>query len=804
MRRMLSVRLVFQATFALVAAILLAVCATYAAYTYQRWRAAEKVQATVSVSHDLFGAMQNVRHERGVMAAALETPGPMTPGERAQVSSARAETSAALGSALARLDAGGVPDGADVARRLRASQARFMAAQQSAETRLRPGGVHGASDAQAWIAANDRFVDTMVGISGQMSGLVHRGDALLGRMVSISRLAWSARSYAGDTWIVLHRVLAQGRPLTPDEAQALAGLMGRVEGAWDMVEDLGKLPDTPAALKAAIGKADRLHFDRAQGRMLALEADLNAGRPGAASGKAWLDIGGAGLSSLTDVGIVAFDQARLSARADASAAERRFFVAMGMMLVVAGSGWAACVLMNRRYVRPLGEVTRAMDALAAGDLDSEIPCLDRGDEIGALAQALGVFRENALAKARMENELRRAEVEREAAEAASQLKSQFLANMSHEIRTPLNGVLGMVQAMELEDATPRQRDRLRIIRDSGESLMQVLSDVLDFSKIEAGRLELNPEPFDLGDLVRRTCAIFSDTAAAKGLRLACSVEPGAEGIWKGDPARVRQMLMNLLSNAVKFTAEGRVSVEVERLAVGFWIVVRDTGRGIDPAQMPRLFNKFSQADGSVTRQFGGTGLGLAICRELTSLMGGQVDVDSTPGEGSVFTLCLPLERLGDVPLMTNDIAPAVEPAPEEALRPVRILAAEDNPINQKVLAALMEPLGADLTMVSSGLEAIEAWRGGGWDMILMDIQMPGMSGVEATLRIRAAEAAEGREPIPIVAVSANAMQHQMDEYRAAGMELHVAKPIQAKALYTAVHAALELREAARLPDALAS
>ena len=795
MRRMLSVRLVIQATFGVMAAILLAVCATYAAYTYQRWRAAEQVQATVGVSRDLFVAMQNVRLERGVLAAALDAPGPATASERAQISSAQAEATAALNSALARLDAGGAPDGAKVARRLRASQAAFMAAQRLVEAQLAPGGVHGPSDARAWIGTDDRFVETMVAISGDMSSLVHRRDGFLGRMVSISRLAWSARSYAGDTWIILHRALAQDRPLTSIEDHTLSVLVGRVEGAWDMVEDLGRQPDTPPALKTAIHKADRLHFGLAQGRMLALVADLNASRPSAVAGRAWLDIGGAGLASLTEAGVVAFDIADQDAKLDAVQAERRFYLAFVVMLLVAACAWAASVLMIWRYVGPLGKVTDSMRALAAGDLDSEIPCQQRGDEIGALAQALGVFRENALAKTRMEGELHRAEVEKDAAEAASQLKSQFLANMSHEIRTPLNGVLGMVQAMELEEATPGQRQRLRIIRESGETLLQVLNDVLDFSKIEAGRLELNPEPFELGEVVRRTCAVFADTAAAKGLDLTCRVEPAAEGVWFGDPARVRQMLMNLLSNALKFTSHGQVSVEVARLAAGFWIVVRDTGPGIDPAHLSRLFSKFSQADGSVTRQFGGTGLGLAICRELSAMMGGQIDVESTPGEGSVFTLCLPLERLGNSAIMTTvDDTASPGPSPEVADARVRILAAEDNPINQRVLAALLEPLGVEITLVSSGREAIEAWRGGVWDLILMDIQMPGMSGVEATLEIRACEAAEGRARIPIVAVSANAMQHQMDEYRAVGMELHVAKPIQAASLHAAVRAALALAE----------
>ncbi|HEX4096871.1 MAG TPA: ATP-binding protein, partial [Caulobacteraceae bacterium] len=441
--------------------------------------------------------------------------------------------------------------------------------------------------------------------------------------------------------------------------------------------------------------------------------------------------------------------------------------------------------------------------LAAGDLEAAIPCLDRRDEIGQLVQALGVFRENALAKARIEDELRRAEIEKEAAEAASRVKSQFLANMSHEIRTPLNGVLGMVQAMEREDPSPTQRKRLTIIRESGETLLQILGDVLDFSKIEAGKLELSPAPFDLGELARSVCCLFSDIAAAKGLGMHCRVQPAAEGVWKGDAARLRQMLMNLLSNAVKFTSSGSIGLEIRRRASGLQIVVRDTGAGIAPEHLPRLFSKFSQADESITRRFGGTGLGLAICRELAALMGGDVTVESDLGRGSAFTLRLPLQRLGDcAPMVTEDSAPA-EPASSDLAEPVRILAVEDNPINQKVLGALMTPMGADLTLVSSGLEAIEAWRAGAFDVILMDIQMPGMSGVEATSRIRAAEIAEGRTHTPIVAVSANAMQHQMDEYRAAGMELHVAKPIQAAALYAAIQEALELRPPAETPAAVA-
>ena len=788
-----SARLAFKATFALVAAILLAVCGAYAAYTYAHWRSAERVQAMVGVSRDLFTAMQDVRHERGIVAASLEGA-PLRNRNEPKVSDLRAHAFSAVTSALARLESNDVPGGREAAQRLRRERDRFMAVQAEVDRALDARRIPGPDDASAWVAANDRFVETMVVLTSDISEKVHRQDGFLGRMVSISRLAWSARSAAGNTWLTLHRVLVQARPVTADESQNVAGLMGRVEGAWAMMEDLGQMPDSPAAIRDAIKRADRLYFDVTRQKMIALEADLDAGRPSAASGDAWLAAGEPGLASLTNVGIVAFDLANQDARLESQAAERRFFLALGVMLMVAAAGWAASAFMIARYVRPMGEVTEALQALAEGDMDAAVPFLERSDEIGALARALGVFRENALAKVRMQDQLRRAEIDRQAAEAASRLKSQFLANMSHEIRTPLNGVLGMVQAMEREDAAPSQRQRLRIIRDSGETLLQILNDVLDFSKIEAGKLELHPEAFDLGELMRRTCAMFVDTASHKGLQLGCRIAPDAEGIWQGDPARVRQMLMNLLSNAVKFTSAGAVLVEVMHRESGLMIVVSDTGPGIDPEHLPRLFSKFSQADESVTRRYGGTGLGLAICRELAAMMGGDISVESALDEGSTFILRLPLARLGDAAPASADCAAAPAPLAEARDGTARILASEDNVINQRVLAALMEPLETELTLVDSGEAVIEAWRTGDWDLILMDIQMPGMSGVEATRRIRAIEAAEGRRRTPIVAVSANAMQHQMDEYLAAGMELHVAKPIQAAALYAAVEAALDLAD----------
>ncbi|MGE5500383.1 MAG: ATP-binding protein [Ignavibacteriales bacterium] len=374
-------------------------------------------------------------------------------------------------------------------------------------------------------------------------------------------------------------------------------------------------------------------------------------------------------------------------------------------------------------------------------------------------------------------------VARDQANEANVLKSQFLANMSHEIRTPLNGVLAMADVMAFDEMTDKQRERLSVIRTSGELLLAVINDVLDLSKIEAGRMELATQDFALEGLADGLQQTFGHSAAEKGLAYEVVVEPAAEGSWRGDPDRLRQIAANLISNAIKFTGQGSVEARFSTTPDGLRLTVKDTGIGIGADKLPHLFDKFTQADSSTTRRFGGTGLGLAICRELAQLMGGAVAAQSAEGQGSTFTVDLPLARGGE-------IAPA---APEEARdepefegRRMRVLAAEDNPTNQKVLRAVMEPLEADLTLVADGKEAVEAWRAGAYDLILMDIQMPVMDGVEAAKAIRAEEVAENRPRIPILALTANALVHQVEQYMAAGMDGHVAKPIELPRLYDAI------------------
>ena len=365
------------------------------------------------------------------------------------------------------------------------------------------------------------------------------------------------------------------------------------------------------------------------------------------------------------------------------------------------------------------------------------------------------------------------------AEAANRAKSEFLANMSHEIRTPLNGVLGLAEVLRGTRLDSVQQELVETIVGSAGALNQVLADILDFSRLEAGRVEIAAAPFDLAALARETACLFAPVAGAKALRLVTEIDEAAGRRVVGDASRIKQILTNLLSNAVKFTEAGTVSLSVSGLGDGrYRFVVSDTGIGFDPAFGERLFQRFEQADSSITRRFGGTGLGLAICRQLSGLMGGGMEAFSEPGCGASFALTLPLAD-----------APAAEARPEPAARPqpgLRILVADDHAINRRVADLILTAAGAAVTSVEDGAQALEACAAQPFDVILMDLQMPRMDGLTAIRLIRAQEAAAGAARTPIVVLSANVMAEHVSASAAAGADDHLGKPFSAEALVQAV------------------
>ncbi len=374
---------------------------------------------------------------------------------------------------------------------------------------------------------------------------------------------------------------------------------------------------------------------------------------------------------------------------------------------------------------------------------------------------------------------------------ANQAKSAFLAMMSHELRTPMNGVLGMAHALKQTKLDDRQAAQVEMLVRSGDGLMAILNDILDVSKIEAGKLELEAIAFDLGEVVERVMDLWRETASAKGVALSFEMAPGAPDWLEGDPNRLRQIMLNLVSNALKFTASGEVRLSVRPLMsdlkdrARFEIAVFDTGIGMTPEQQAKLFQSFSQADAATTRKFGGTGLGLAICRQLTDLMGGEISAESEPGRGSIFRVILDLARAEAVDLDEPE-------AESEGLTHLSILVAEDNPINQAVVRAVLEAVGARLETANDGAEALDMLREKTFDLVLMDVHMPRMDGVEALRRIRAGETGDAR--VPVIALTADAMPGEDEKLLAHGFDDVQGKPIQPMALITAILDACAARD----------
>jgi len=405
---------------------------------------------------------------------------------------------------------------------------------------------------------------------------------------------------------------------------------------------------------------------------------------------------------------------------------------------------------------------------------------------GELTEMVDVVRDiTARKEAEAVLEAARAEAEtaRAQAEAAAAAKSEFLANMSHELRTPLTSILGFSRLIGADGGMSHtDRRHLDLVQRAGETLLTVVNDILDFSKLEAGAVTLDATPFSTADLVGGVVALLAAQAEGKGLSLTCNVANDMRLC--GDAARLRQVLLNLVGNAVKFTDSGSVHVEAET-APGvddghavLTVRVVDTGMGIDADHVDRLFDRFTQGDGSVSRRFGGTGLGLAISRRLIGLMGGEIGAQSDEGTGSTFWFTAPLA----VPSADE----AVADRPQEGLldRPLRILLAEDNPANRVLVAALLSPFDMRLDTVEDGAAAVEAVANQTYDLILMDMQMPVMDGPSAARAIRASTG-PGRDT-PIVALTANVLPEQIAQCRAAGMQAHLAKPIDPAALIAAI------------------
>lgn len=766
----------------------LVILATSFHFAVSAWRnhsRARSVVDLVTLDRTVFRSMARVRLQIGSVGVALlrdDDPRPGVEGGFSDMTQAwrRAETALAASS---------LPDRDRLMTRLTRTRQALQETERYIEAEiLLPREARDANRIEPWRMAVYDLAATIDDVGTSVGRELRAYDLELGEFVAIRQMSFAIRDRYSRQCSAFRPAVQLDTPLTQLERDNWREQIGAYGALWTQLQRIAlQMPaDTGFVPLVAEG---RRRTEAAQAVMTkTLDGLSGSGKP-AFDAAAWSDNCVSAYSSILDIGSHALDlEIR---RADNSRAEafRTGAISTAVLVLVGVLGFISLTFVRTRLSAPMRNIEAALVKLRAGDLDTPIPLPPWNDEPSAIIRALEGFRLEALEARRMRARIDQARDEMvRHSEMAGRTKSQFLANMSHEIRTPLHGILGTVQLLAESRVSKEQRKWVQALDQSGRLLRDILDDILDFTRLESGRVRADIATFSLRERIAMVNATVRSVMERKGLDLAVVIDPKLPDNVCGDAAKLGQILLNLLGNAAKFTEHGGVHLAVaadEGRSDRLRITVADTGIGIAPDVLAHIFEPFSQADGSIARRFGGSGLGLAVCRGLLDALGGEIDVETSVGRGTTFTVLFPV-GMGE--------ATAAPPAKrQDELPPLHVLVAEDNPVNALIVRTMLESGGHRVRHVETGRDAVAAALAEDFDVALMDLAMPGLDGASACRQIRAC-GHPTRAVVPILAVSAGgASADDVD----AGFDGRLEKPFHRSDLAAALAQAIGLRSRRR-------
>jgi signal transduction histidine kinase len=615
---------------------------------FVRQQSASNALFAIQLSRDLFFAEETLQVERGVVITAMRAPQAADRDTIERIEALRSQSRVALDKVVSET-------------RSRQSISATRYKQTFSENRL--GYDEALAKAMSglslpiqqrgdllanWTLATRKLIEEADSESAALSQSLTDIDPFVDEMVRMGRLAWDVRSAAGVERTQFATVLDGPQPPSVQSLRQLAEATGKIDSPWSFIEADAKQPSFPPALKAAMRVAEKTYFVDMRAKRRALLDELVAGKSSPVSDQDWLQFSDPALKSLGEISETTLDLTAAHVGELADAANRKFYYSIASIVVSLILTIFAALYLRSRVIKPLGLITRAMQTVVGGDFDFQIPMQDRQDEIGRFAQTLGMFRDGAVERERLETELLKNRSDKETAEASSRVKSEFLATISHELRTPLNAIIGFSEVMKeqtLGPLSPRYGEYSAHIFDSGSHLLSLINDVLDITKYDAGHLELNEAAFDLAAVINGCLELVEPQAAKARITLHTESTCGAPLLF-ADERRLRQIMLNLLSNAIKFTPEGgRVCVALGRDENHLIIGVIDTGIGIKQNDLEKAFSRFGQIDSSLSRKYDGTGLGLPLSRNLVELHGGVLELTSDVGRGTTVTVRLGADRI---------------------------------------------------------------------------------------------------------------------------------------------------------------